>query len=372
MLATNFTLEKTDPTGARAGVLTTAHGVVKTPVFMPVGTYGAVKTLTPDELKEAGTRILLSNTYHLYLRPGAGLVRSMGGLHDFISWDRPILTDSGGFQTMSLSKLSKIDEEGVWFRSHLDGSSHQLTPEGAVKIQEDLGTDIAMCLDEVLSFSDDRSRVESAMRRTLRWASRCLKARSSLQMALFGIVQGGMFEDLRRDCAEALVDERFDGYAVGGLALGEPREMTWHMVEATTAVLPEDRPRYLMGMGTPEDLLDGIGRGIDMFDCVIPTRNGRNGTLFTGEGRLSIKTVAMKDDSRPPDPACGCYTCRNFSRAYLRHLYVTGEMLAFRLNTIHNLSYYHTLVSGARKAILAGTFQAYRNGVEDGWETPSA
>jgi queuine tRNA-ribosyltransferase len=365
-----FTLEKTDPTGARAGIMTTGHGEVRTPSFMPVGTYGAVKTLTPDELKEAGTQILLSNTYHLYLRPGSELVKDLGGLHSFMSWDGPILTDSGGFQMMSLSELSKADDEGIHFRSHLDGSSHHLTPELAVSIQEELGTDIAMCLDEVLSYPVDRQDMERSVKRTLRWARRCIENRTINSLALFGIVQGGVYDDLRSQCARSLMELEFDGYAVGGLALGEPRAMTWKAVTASTGVLPAGQPRYLMGMGTPEDLLDGIERGVDLFDCVMPTRNARNGTLFTSEGKLSIKTAPLRDDTDPPDPACKCYTCRNFSRAYLRHLYVTGEMLGFRLNTIHNLSYYHGLVFGAREAILGGTFSEYRSSVEKGWRVP--
>lgn len=364
---TTFKLAETDPSGARAGALTTAHGEVKTPVFMPVGTYGAVKTLTPEELAEAGTRILLSNTYHLYLRPGHQLIRSLGGLHRFMAWDGPILTDSGGFQVMSLSEFSRIDDSGVRFRSHLDGSTHHLTPELAVSIQEDLGTDIAMVLDEVLAHPADRGAVKGAVDRTLMWAERSLDCRRKKEMALFGIVQGGIHADLRLECAEALVTMGFDGYSIGGLALGEPREETWKAVETAVSALPADRPRYLMGMGTPRDLLDGIGRGIDMFDCVIPTRNARNGTLFTSQGKLSIKVSALSDDPRPPDPACSCYTCSNFTRAYLRHLHVTGEMLGFRLNTIHNLSYYHQLVSGGREAVLGGTYSEYRQIVEEGW-----
>jgi len=364
-----FTLKKTDPTGARAGLLTTGHGEIRTPAFMPVGTYGAVKTLTPDELKEAGTQILLSNTYHLYLRPGSGLVKGLGGLHRFMSWDGPILTDSGGFQMMSLSELSRADDEGIHFRSHLDGSSHHLTPELAVSIQEDLGTDIAMCLDEVLSYPVDRVDMERSVKRTLMWARRCREQKDDDGMALFAIVQGGIYEDLRLQCARSLMELEFDGYAVGGLALGEPREMTWKAVASSTGVLPDGQPRYLMGMGTPEDLLDGVQRGIDLFDCVMPTRNARNGTLFTSQGKLSIKTAPLKDDMDPPDAACECYTCRNFSRAYLRHLYVTGEMLGFRLNTIHNLSYYHELVSGAREAILAGTYSEYKRSAEEKWKT---
>lgn len=365
--ALTFQVEATDGR-ARAGLLSTGHGRVATPVFMPVGTYGAVKTLTPAEVAEAGSQMVLSNTYHLYLRPGSGLVRDMGGLHRFMAWDRPILTDSGGFQIMSLAELARVSEEGVTFRSHIDGSSHRLTPELTVQIQEELGTDIAMCLDHVVVPTAGREELEDAVARTVRWAGRCAEARNRREMALFGIVQGGTHPSLRESCTSALVEIGFDGYAVGGLAIGEPRESTWSTVAQTTDLLPADRPRYLMGMGTPGDLLTGIGLGLDMFDCVMPTRNARNGTLFTSSGRVSIKTAAYRDDQSPLDPRCDCYTCTNFSRAYLRHLYVTGEMLAFRLNTIHNLSYYHQLVSGAREAILSGVFSSFRSSVEDGWQ----
>jgi queuine tRNA-ribosyltransferase len=367
-----FVLLKTDPSGARAGVIDTAHGQVFTPVFMPVGTYGAVKTVTPSELAETGSTMILSNTYHLYLRPGPGLIERLGGLHSFMGWDGPILTDSGGFQIVSLSELARVTEEGVTFRSHLDGDKHSITPELAVLIQQQLGTDVAMCLDEVIDPLSDRKAMARAVERTRRWAERCLRSRTSDKMALFGIVQGGTFPDLRVESAEGLMEMGFDGYAVGGLALGEPREKTWEAVKKTTMILPEDLPRYLMGMGTPMDLLEGIERGVDMFDCVMPTRNARNGTLFTSEGKLSIKVNALKDDPRPPDPECSCYTCNYFSRAYLRHLYMTGEMLGFRLCTIHNLSYYHQLVSGARKAILDSSFSAYKEQVAEGWQESEA
>ena len=362
-----FTLVSTD-NNARAGLIETRHGSVPTPVFMPVGTYGAVKTLTPEELVAGGSSMILSNTYHLYLRPGSDLIQRLGGLHRFMSWDGPILTDSGGFQIVSLSELASVTEEGVTFRSHLDGDKCSITPELSIAIQEQLGTDIAMCLDEVVDPLSDKEAMAGAVERTGRWARRCLHSRTSEEMALFGIVQGGTFSDLRVESAQGLMESGFDGYAVGGLALGEPREKTWEAVKTATSVLPSDRPRYLMGMGTPADLLNGIERGIDMFDCVMPTRNARNGTLFTSGGRLSIKVNAMKEDPGPPDPDCACYTCRHFSRAYLRHLYHTGEMLGFRLCTIHNLSYYHQLVSGARGSILAGTFSDYRKMVEKGWE----
>ena len=363
-----FDLLATD-SSARAGILTTPHGDVPTPVFMPVGTYGAVKTVTPAELAEAGSAMILSNTYHLYLRPGSELIQRLGGLHRFMGWDGPILTDSGGFQIMSLSELAKVTEEGVTFRSHLDGDRHNITPELSVSIQEQLGTDIAMCLDEVVDPLSHKKTMAGAVERTRRWAQRCLHSRTSQKMALFGIVQGGTFLDLRVESAQGLMEMGFDGYAVGGLALGEPRAETWKAVKSTTTVLPESRPRYLMGMGTPMDLLDGIERGIDMFDCVMPTRNARNGTLFTSRGRLSVKVNALKDDLGPPDPDCSCYTCLNFSRAYLRHLYMTGEMLGFRLCTIHNLSYYHQLVSGAREATLEKSFADYKKQVGEGWNS---
>jgi queuine tRNA-ribosyltransferase len=347
--------------------MVTSHGPVATPVFMPVGTYGAVKTVTPDELVQAGSSIILSNTYHLYLRPGSELIERLGGLHRFMGWNGPILTDSGGFQVMSLSELARVTDEGVSFRSHLDGSSHRITPERSVAIQQQLGTDIAMCLDEVIHPLSEISAMALAVKRTRDWAERCLESRTSTKMALFGIIQGGTFPELRIESAQGLLDLGFDGYAVGGLALGEPREETFETVRTAVSALPGDRPRYLMGMGTPMDLLDGMERGIDMFDCVMPTRNARNGTLFTSSGKLSIKVNALKDDRRPPDPRCSCYTCRHFSRAYLRHLFTSGEMLGFRLSTIHNLSYYHQLVSGAREAVLAGSFSVYRKRVEEGW-----
>jgi len=367
---TNFQFKLIATDGnARAGKIVTAHGEVPTPVFMPVGTYGAVKTVTPEELVDSGSTIILSNTYHLFLRPGSELIQRLGGLHSFMGWDGPILTDSGGFQIVSLSDLAKVTEEGVTFRSHLDGERHSITPELSVSIQQQLGTDIAMCLDEVIDPLSEKKAMAGAVDRTRRWAERCIHSRTSEKMALFGIVQGGIFSDLRVESAEGLMEMGFDGYAVGGLALGEPRSETWEAVKSTTTVLPEDRPRYLMGMGTPMDLLEGIERGVDMFDCVMPTRNARNGTLFTSEGRLSIKVNALRDDLRPLDAECSCYTCRHFSRAYLRHLYKTGEMLGFRLCTIHNLSYYHQLISGARAAVLAGSFAAYREQLEEGWNS---
>ncbi|MEE8319589.1 MAG: tRNA guanosine(34) transglycosylase Tgt [bacterium] len=363
-----FTVVAKSDSGARAGHLDTDHGSINTPAFMPVGTHGVVKTVTPDELREAGVQVVLSNTYHLYLRPGSDLVRKMGGLHKFMGWDGPILTDSGGFQIVSLSELAKVSDEGVEFKSHLDGSRHFLTPELAVKIQEELGADIAMCLDEVVGYPVEKVSMESVVKRTLAWAQRCAQARTNKSMALFGIVQGGVFDDLRTSCAASLVEMDFDGYAVGGLALGEPRDLTWQAVNVAGRALPWEKPRYLMGMGTPDDLLTGINYGMDLFDCVMPTRNARNGTLFTSRGRVSIKIAAHREDQAPVDPECGCYTCRNFSRAYLRHLFVSGEMLGFRLNTIHNISYYTQLVSGARQAIVDGDFEDYLQAARGRWE----
>ena len=363
-----FSVIAESTTGARAGTLVTDHGTIETPAFMPVGTHGVVKTVTPDELREAGVQVVLSNTYHLYLRPGSDLVRKMGGLHRFMGWDGPILTDSGGFQIVSLSELARVSDEGVEFQSHLDGSRHFLTPELAVKIQEELGADIAMCLDEVVGYPVEKTSMESVVKRTLAWAQRCAQVRTNKNMALFGIVQGGVFDDLRTSCAASLVEMDFDGYAVGGLALGEPRDLTWQAVNAAAQVLPWDKPRYLMGMGTPDDLLTGIDNGMDLFDCVIPTRNARNGTLFTSRGRVSIKIAAHREDPAPVDPGCGCYTCRNFSRAYLRNLFVSGEMLGFRLNTIHNISYYTQLVSSARQAIVDGNFEGFLRATRGCWE----
>ncbi len=367
-----FSVIAKSTTGARAGTLATDHGTIETPAFMPVGTHGVVKTVTPDELKEAGVQIVLSNTYHLYLRPGSDLVRKMGGLHRFMGWDGPILTDSGGFQIVSLSELANVCDEGVKFQSHLNGSRHFLTPELAIKIQEDLGADIAMCLDEVVGYPTEKKEMDNVVERTLAWARRCVESLTGNGTALFGIIQGGVYEDLRTACAASLVDMGFDGYAVGGLALGEPREMTWQAVEVTAGAIPDEKPRYLMGMGTPDDLLTGISLGMDLFDCVIPTRNARNGTLFTSTGRVSIKAAVHKEDQGPVDTECMCYTCGNFSRAYLRHLFVSGEMLGFRLNTIHNISYYTQLVSGARQTIVDGTFQDFLNDTRNRWDDSAA
>jgi queuine tRNA-ribosyltransferase len=357
-----FSLLTVDPdTGARRGRILTAHGTVETPVFMPVGTQATVKTLDPRDLHAELCEIVLCNTYHLYLRPGHEVVKALGGLHRFMGWDRAILTDSGGFQVLSLNELRRIAEDGVTFRSHLDGSRHVLTPERAVEIQLALGVDILMALDECPPHDADASYHQASMERTLRWAARCRFAHPGNEPALFGIVQGGTFPDLRARSAEETRRIGFSGYALGGLGIGEGATSMYATVEDTTALLPADAPRYLMGVGTPRDLLECVARGVDMFDCVLPTRNARNGTLFTSTGRINIKGAAHARDERPVDSECACYTCRHFSRAYLRHLYVAGEILGLRLNTIHNLHYYFDLMRQARQAIEAGRFAAWKH-----------
>jgi queuine tRNA-ribosyltransferase len=337
--------------GARRGRLVTPHGDVETPVFMPVATQGTVKTLTQRQVEELGVPILLANTYHLMLRPGADRVASLGGLHRMMAWDRAILTDSGGFQVASLAALRRIDDEGVTFRSHLDGSLHALSPEKAVAIQEKLGSDIAMVLDECVLYPAEPSDIRRAATRSLAWAKRCRDAHRRHGQALFGIVQGGVDEGLRRDNARALIELDFPGYAIGGLAVGEPKELTRAVTEVSTEELPDERPRYLMGAGTPGDLVESVARGVDMFDCVLPTRNARNGTLFTSRGKLAIKNARYADDHGALDPECRCYTCTRFSRAYLRHLFVAKEMTARTLNTIHNLHFYLELMRRIRTAI---------------------
>lgn len=357
-----FTLLTTDPaTGARRGRLHTAHGPVETPVFMPVGTQATVKTLEPRDLAAEACEVLLCNTYHLYLRPGHELIRELGGLHRFMGWDRTILTDSGGYQVLSLAELRRIGEDGVTFQSHLDGSRHVLTPEKAVEIQLALGVDVLMALDECPPHDADAAYHQASMERTLRWAARSRAAHPNDEPALFGIVQGGTLLDLRARSAEETSRIGFSGYALGGLGIGEGPAAMYATVEHTTARLPAHAPRYLMGVGTPQDLLECIGRGIDMFDCVLPTRNGRNGTLFTSTGRLNIKSAVHARDARPLDAGCACYTCRHFTRAYLRHLYVSGEILGLRLNTIHNLHYYLDLMRQARQAIESGNFLAWKD-----------
>jgi queuine tRNA-ribosyltransferase len=356
-----FRLLATDrTTGARRGRLTTRQGTVETPVFMPCGTQATVKTLDPRDLHEEGWELILCNTYHLSLRPGHEVIKGLGGLHRFMGWDRAILTDSGGYQVLSLSALRTITEEGVAFQSHLDGSRHFLSPEKAMEVQLALGADILMALDECPPRSAEYDYHQSSMERTIRWAERCRAAHPGDEPPLFGIVQGGTYLNLRSCSAEATRRIHFTGYALGGLGIGEGSARMYAVVAHTTALLPGDAPRYLMGVGTPQDIVQAVARGVDMFDCVLPTRNARNGTLFTGTGRINIKGAAHARDERPLDPDCACYTCRHFSRAYLRHLYVADEILGLRLNTIHNLHYYAELMRQARQAIEAGTFAAWK------------
>lgn len=357
-----YTVEAADPDSqARAGLIATAHGRIPTPIFMPVGTRGSVKAIAPDDLEAIGAKIVLANTYHLMLRPGQELIKNLGGLHRFMGWPGPILTDSGGFQVFSLSALRRISEEGVSFRSPYDGQKSFFSPERAIEVQTALGVDIMMCLDECTAYPATREEAEVSMELTLRWAKRCREAwnQETGQAALFGIVQGGFYPDLKKRSAEVLAEMDFPGYAVGGLALGEPLEDRLEAIELARAVLPKEKPMYLMGLGTPVDIIESVKRGADMFDCVLPTRNARNGQLFTRFGRLVIRNARYRDDPRPLDEGCGCYTCRNFSRAYLRHLFQNGEPLALRLATWHNLYYYLSLVRGAREALLNGSFSSY-------------
>jgi len=352
-MSSPFTLIKqSSQCPARRGQVATVHGAFQTPVFMPVGTQATVKGATPADLKTIGAEIILANTYHLFLRPGHELVRELGGLHRFMAWDRPILTDSGGFQIFSLKDLTKITEEGAAFKSHLDGANLFLSPEDAVKVQEALGADIMMCLDTCIPYPASREEATKATDLTARWARRCRQAQDlQTGQLLFGIIQGGMYPDLRAQAVDELVDIGFDGYAMGGLSVGEPKELMHEMTELTCALMPKDYPIYLMGVGTPEDLVEGVWRGVDMFDCVMPTRNARNGLLFTSSGKIVIKNAQYQRDQRPLDETCSCYTCRNFSRAYLRHLYMAHEILAANLNTIHNLHYYVGLMAGIRQAL---------------------
>jgi queuine tRNA-ribosyltransferase len=345
---------------ARRGELATLHGTIQTPVFMPVGTQATVKAVTPENLVDLGAQIILGNTYHLYIRPGHELIRSFGGLHGFMHWDRPILTDSGGFQIFSLRELAKITEQGASFRSHLDGAKLFLSPEDAVHVQEALGSDIMMALDTCIPYPADRDQAIKGTALTARWAKRCREAQSRNGQHLFGIVQGGMFADLRLEAIQQLVEIGFDGYALGGLSVGEPKELMYELLEAAADHLPADHARYLMGVGTPEDLVEGVYHGVDMFDCVMPTRNARNGMLFTSQGRLVIKNACFQQDPRPLDETCSCYTCRHYSRAYLRHLFQSREILAYQLNSIHNLHYYCTLMAGMREAIQEDRFLAFR------------
>ncbi|MFH1874165.1 MAG: tRNA guanosine(34) transglycosylase Tgt [Pseudomonadota bacterium] len=365
-------IKKSANTKGRLGKIQTSHGEIETPIFMPVGTQATVKAMTTDELNDLGAQIILGNTYHLFLRPGQDVIKKMGGLHKFMNWPKPILTDSGGFQVFSLADLrNKITDEGVEFQSHLDGGlKHFLTPELAIEIQESLNSDIMMVLDECIAYPAQEAKARQAMERSLLWAKRCLQARTS-DNALFGIVQGGMYEHLRKEYIERLVDistndevrttnGRFDGYSIGGLSVGEPNELMWKYAELSADHLPEDKPRYLMGVGTPEDLLECIDRGVDMFDCVLPTRNARNGYLFTSKGDLNIKNAKFKTDDQPLDEDCACSTCQKYSRAYLRHLAQAKELLSYRLNTFHNLHFYLNLLEQARLALKQDRYKEFK------------
>ncbi|MDE0145506.1 MAG: tRNA guanosine(34) transglycosylase Tgt [Nitrospira sp.] len=356
-----FSVDQQDPRcAARAAVLSTPHGAVDTPAFMPVGTLGTVKGMAPDELRELGFGLMLSNAYHLYLRPGHRLIQEQGGLHGFTAWNGAILTDSGGFQLVSLADLRKITDDGISFRSHLDGSLHHLTPELCMEIQMALGSDVMMTLDECPPHPCSNEQAMIAVTRTTAWAKRCAVAARDRRQALFGIVQGALDADLRRQSARELVEIGFDGYAIGGLSLGEDKPALLSMLEVSVDELPPSRPRYLMGVGLPEDLVEGVMRGVDMFDCVIPSRHGRTGWLFTTQGRVLIKHAQYAKDNGPIDTQCECPVCRKYSRAYLRHLYLSNEMLGVRLNTIHNLWYYRTLMDAMRSAIQDGIFPAFR------------
>jgi queuine tRNA-ribosyltransferase len=360
-----FTIKATDG-AARSGTLTLAHGTVDTPAFMPVGTYGTVKAMTPAELVENGAEIVLGNTFHLWLRPGLDVIAAHRGLHRFMGWERPILTDSGGFQVFSLGALRKMSEEGVAFQSPVNGDRMFLTPEESMRIQRVLDSDIVMAFDECTGYPATREQAAESMRLSMRWARRSKDAHGDNPNALFGIVQGGMYEELRDESVAALAGIGFDGYAIGGLSVGEPKEDMERILAHAAPKLPAQSPRYLMGVGTPEDLVEAVSRGIDMFDCVLPTRNARNGWLFTARGDVKIKNARHREDPGPLDPGCACYTCRHFSRAYLHHLHRTGEILGARLNTIHNLHYYLDLMRGLREAIRAGGLAAFRGRFRDG------
>jgi queuine tRNA-ribosyltransferase len=345
---------------ARRGRLITPHGIVETPAFMPVGTQATVKGLTPDQIAATGTVMLLANTYHLALRPGEEVVSALGGLHAFMKWDGPILTDSGGFQVFSLSARSKIDEQGVAFRSHIDGRLLELSPERAVAIQEALGADVAMCLDHCPALPASKDAIAEAVGRTIRWARRCRETHTRTDQSLFGIVQGGSHADLRAECAEALIALDLDGYAIGGVSVGEDREQVRAALSVSTHLLPEDRPRYLMGVGRPQDILEAVATGIDLFDCVLPTRNGRNATCLTDFGLVKLRNAAHRTDPRPIEEGCSCYACLGFSRAYIRHLFLAREMLGPILASIHNVAYLHRLTRRIREAIGAGRFVQYQ------------
>jgi queuine tRNA-ribosyltransferase len=353
---------------ARLGEMITPHGKILTPVFMPVGSQATVKAVSPAQLKDIGIGMILSNTYHLYLRPGVEIVRKMGGIHHFMDWNGVVLTDSGGFQIFSLSRLREINEEGVKFRSHIDGSEHFITPESDIQFQEALGADIIMALDICPSFQDKPEKVKEATERTHRWAARCLKAHNRPDQALFGIVQGGFFPELREASARYISSLDFPGYALGGLSLGEPKELTRQIIEFTVPFLPEDKPRYLMGVGSPDDILNGVDLGIDMFDSVLPTRVARNGALFTDNGRINIRNSSWKEVETPVDPECHCYTCQNFFAAYLHHLFRAEELLAYTLATIHNLTFMHNFMTRVRESISQGRFQSFKESFLAGYQ----
>lgn len=353
-------LHRSSECRARVGNVKTPHGNFETPVFMPVGTQGSVKAVSPQDLDDTNVKIILANTYHLYLRPGHKVIERLGGLHQFMNWSGPILTDSGGFQVYSLSNLRTLSEDGVTFRSHLDGSQHFIGPEEAIKIQESLGGDIIMTLDECVPYPSDYEYVLNSVKLTSLWARRCLESKKGKGQSLFGIIQGGMYSDLREMSAKELIEIGFDGYALGGLSVGEPRETGLQIIKETIPFLPDEKPVYLMGVGAPVDLIEAVMSGIDMFDCVMPTRNARNGTLFTAKGRLTIKNARYVDDTKPIDENCKCYTCSNFSRAYLRHLFMSKEILSYRLNTIHNIYYYTHLMEEIRHAIKTDRLDLFR------------
>jgi queuine tRNA-ribosyltransferase len=356
-----FDLIKQDSkTSARLGKMITPHGVVHTPAFMPVGTQGTVKSMLPEEIKNCGAEIILGNTYHLYLRPGHETIKKLGGLHRFMNWPDPILTDSGGFQVYSLGALRKITPDGVMFRSHIDGSQHFLSPQKAIEIQEALGSDIMMCLDECTPYPATLSQTQESLNLTVKWAEWCRTAKISVDQALFGIIQGGTYLDLRKQAVEQTAILGFDGYAIGGVSVGEPKEIMYEITDFITPLLPADKPRYLMGVGTPQDIVFGVSCGIDMFDCVIPTRCARHGLLFTNSEKIVIKNSRWRECNDPLDETCDCYTCKNYSRAYLRHLYVAGEILAMVLNTIHNVRYYMRLMEKIRAAISENRFLEFK------------
>ncbi|HAY61888.1 MAG: tRNA guanosine(34) transglycosylase Tgt [Acidaminococcaceae bacterium] len=373
MHAVTYELLKEDSRSkARRGRLHTPHGTFETPMFMPVGTQATVKTLSPEELYDMGSQVILANTYHLFLRPGSDLVRKAGGLHRFMNYRRGMLTDSGGFQVFSLGAMRKITEEGVLFRSHIDGSKQFLSPEVSMHVQEDLGADIAMAFDECIPYPSDEAYTKRSTDRTLRWAERCLAAHTREDQAVFGIVQGGMFPDLRRENALALQELDFAGYGIGGLSVGEPKPVMYEILDRTTDFMDKQKARYLMGVGTPDCLVEGINLGVDMFDCVFPTRVARNGTAMTGRGRLVIRNAVYAEDFRPIDEHCRCYTCRNFSRAYIRHLFKAEETFGLRLLSIHNLHFLLDFVRQIREAIEAGAFPEFRRHFWDNWEEKDA